>query len=719
VYAAFFFIVALVFSTLLEAQFTLPKLVVIRLFAPILAALWASRLARDAVAPVPLATFVAAAALSVWWVISTVFAIHLPTALNGAHGRYNGLWNQELFLVVFLIVASSKFEIVELERMTQFFVGAMVPVSLYALVQTLGWDPIPWPRGRAASTFGNPVTLAAALGLALPFALVFAMLARRRTERFLWGTTVVLLELASLATWSRGPTVATLVASLGLLAATGWEARARLNRWAIGAVIIVTLPVLAVGYRQVVRARIALHTASPLAADRTIQDRLNTYAAATQMVRDHPLTGVGLENFSVLYPRYRSAESEQLTPDVLPTMVHSGYLQAAATTGIPGLLLYVLLLSSVMFVLWSAYKRQADRRARWLVVAFLASISGYLIQDLSGWLDLSLSAFFWIVLGLGVALGGEPHVARAHSSGVRRIGFAAVGLFSIVVTGLAAASLGTLRADAAAARAQRLSVMNDWPRIETDISEGLSHWGSDAVYRDKAGVRYAERFGASGERAIFERSASLLDDAHRLDPFNPYFLVHRIALETTALQKRMIKEVSRSVRDMVPVVLSMDRNNAAVYAAVARLRWAEGKVEDALPLIERGNVLRPKEGLYRVLEGDIRRGLNDSLGAMDAYRRALALLEARHPESIAAHHKLIVMLVQAGSYQDSATEADRLIARAPSDAMAYTLRGLTYQAMNDLPRARQAFATALQLKPDDENARQGLLQIEARLREVK
>jgi len=35
----------------------------------------------------------------------------MSTALNGAHGRYNGLWNQGIFLLVFLIVASSKFEI--------------------------------------------------------------------------------------------------------------------------------------------------------------------------------------------------------------------------------------------------------------------------------------------------------------------------------------------------------------------------------------------------------------------------------------------------------------------------------------------------------------------------------------------------------------------------------------------------------------------------------
>jgi Flp pilus assembly protein TadD len=80
---------------------------------------------------------------------------------------------------------------------------------------------------------------------------------------------------------------------------------------------------------------------------------------------------------------------------------------------------------------------------------------------------------------------------------------------------------------------------------------------------------------------------------------------------------------------------------------------------------------------------------------------------------------LILLLLQAGSYHDAASEAHRLITHAPADATAYTLLGHAYQAMNNLGAAKLAFASALQLKPDDANARQGLLQIEARLRDVK
>jgi len=241
----------------------------------------------------------------------------------------------------------------------------------------------------------------------------------------------------------------------------------------------------------------------------------------------------------------------------------------------------------------------------------------------------------------------------------------------------------------ARAHAQRLSVKDDWPRIEADISEALKYSDDDALYLDKAGIRNSERYNATNERETYERGPFLLEEAHRLDPFNPYFLIHRIALETTALQRATIKKASKTVSDMNLIVLAMDRNNAAVHESVARLKWAEGKFDEALPLIERGNALRPTQGRSRVLEGDIRRALNDGSGAIHAYRRGLALLlDSGDPESIATQHKLILLLSEAGSYQTAADEARRLIARAPARIGVHPARNRL--PGNEQPRGSQA-----------------------------
>ncbi|MDO8677365.1 MAG: O-antigen ligase family protein, partial [Acidobacteriota bacterium] len=389
-YAAFVFLVTLVFSTRLEAQFSLPKLLIIRIFASILAGVWLVRFTRDGTRRLPRAVPVAAAALGLWWVLSTLTAVHPPTALHGAHGRYNGLWTQLLALSFFLIAASSRFGVSDIERLAKCLVAAMVLAASYALVQFAGWDPITWPGQRPASTIGNPVVLAAVLGLALPFALVFLLLARRAGEQVAWAVALAILLAGSISTLSRGPLAASAAALLLVLSGVAWEQRQRISRWAVLGVVVILTIALAAGYRQVVQSRERLTGAPAAETDRTLLDRFNTYAAAIQMVRDHPVTGVGLENFSVVYPRYRSAESERLTPDVLPTMVHNGYLHAAATTGIPGLLAYLALIAAVLIVLVRGWLATHERRERWLILAFIAAVAGYLIQDLSGWLEISL-----------------------------------------------------------------------------------------------------------------------------------------------------------------------------------------------------------------------------------------------------------------------------------------------------------------------------------------
>ena len=101
-------LIATVFSARLETQFTLPKLLVIRAFAPVLAGFWLVRFRHGETRPLPRAVLAAAVALAVWWVVSTMMAVHRPTAIDGVHGRYNGLWNQWILLSMGLIVASTK-----------------------------------------------------------------------------------------------------------------------------------------------------------------------------------------------------------------------------------------------------------------------------------------------------------------------------------------------------------------------------------------------------------------------------------------------------------------------------------------------------------------------------------------------------------------------------------------------------------------------------------
>jgi putative inorganic carbon (HCO3(-)) transporter len=63
-------------------------------------------------------------------------------------------------------------------------------------------------------------------------------------------------------------------------------------------------------------------------------------------------------------------------------MVHNGYLQTALTNGLPALLLYLLLIALIVIGIYKAYRGAPERDRKVLLLAFLAAIIGYLLQDL-------------------------------------------------------------------------------------------------------------------------------------------------------------------------------------------------------------------------------------------------------------------------------------------------------------------------------------------------
>src|SRR4249920_2709405 len=204
-WGSFFFLIALVFSRSIQVQFTLPKLLVLRALAPFILLLWLARFRVGEVKRLPRPVFVSVCALAGWWILTTAFAVDPHTALNGAHGRYNGLINQLILLLLFIVVASTTASRRDVENFLTLLVLALVPVSIYAVFQSLGIDVFSWPNPRPASTIGHPVPFAAMLSLVAPFALAFFLTEGRKWKRWMWAAALVLFVLVVASTLSRGP----------------------------------------------------------------------------------------------------------------------------------------------------------------------------------------------------------------------------------------------------------------------------------------------------------------------------------------------------------------------------------------------------------------------------------------------------------------------------------------------------------------------------------
>jgi O-antigen ligase len=117
--------------------------------------------------------------------------------------------------------------------------------------------------------------------------------------------------------------------------------------------------------------------------------RLYVWRSALEMIADHPWLGVGLDGFRPLYPRYMQVEAWREPVLFHP---HNMWLDAAVRTGLPGLVLFLALVTISLRIL-GRWARHATGWQQALAVGCVAAMlgglahglvdSGYFLPDLA------------------------------------------------------------------------------------------------------------------------------------------------------------------------------------------------------------------------------------------------------------------------------------------------------------------------------------------------
>jgi putative inorganic carbon (HCO3(-)) transporter len=668
-----------------QVHFTLPKLVVLRVGTLLLLILGLIRIKKGLVNPLPRTLLWSSLALAAWWILSTFFALHPYTALNGFHARYNGLWQHLNLLLLFLIAASTPINQQRLKRILFLFVGALIPVALYALLQYLGLDPIPWAihYARWTSTVGNAVPLAALLGLGVPLCIVFAFLSPDWKRKLPWLIILGLLLVGMAVSLSRMPLIGTMVAGLLLVAlmardkGVSWKKIA--GAGALAAFLVGGTIVLKVDHLGPLAGR--LINPEDQVQSKSLSSRLNYYRAALEGVRDFPVFGVGFESFRLVYPRYRTVEDSRVFIDVIPSMVHNGYLQSALTNGIPALGLYLLFLFFIFREWFRAYRENKDRQYKFLLLALAASAGGFLLQDLTGWLEVGLTPFFWVLMGLGTALAWNPQQNQPLPSGWKNWGTALGVLLIVFMAWLSVDALKRLRADYLFRSVETRQDFEEWGLIQARINRGLGLVPDEADYCNQAGRIYVKKVSEIGGEGLYRQGALLLEKACALNPFDPYYLMHRTELDSDALKKGIIASPSNFSRVAQARLSALDPNNPTVYLTLARLRISEKKYQEALDLMAKAGKLDPDRPLPR-------------------------------EDWIAAKRGIVQGMVRNKDYERSLNIAIEMVHKFPDNAASWVLMGNIYGAMADLVKAREAFLQALKVDPGNSVAKDGIARVQ-------
>ncbi len=235
-------------------------------------------------------------------------------------------WPVLIMLMLYWIVDEETF----LNRIIHVFLLSSAAAVLYSLWQVVGGielyrgkplDPMGWGFYRAVGFYGFYLTFAAFAMTVFFFASSFSLEFKK------WHTTLLsgLSFLAVLGTFARSMWLSFL-AAIPILAFTRGKR----------AGIIVTGMLLIVIVGGILTVPALRYRAESIVEPGQNETRLNLWKTAMRVAEDHPVLGVGEDNWDLVFDRYRLEGFYDTT--VHP---HNDYLTVLVSSGLPGLFAFV------------------------------------------------------------------------------------------------------------------------------------------------------------------------------------------------------------------------------------------------------------------------------------------------------------------------------------------------------------------------------------------
>jgi len=248
---------------------------------------------------------------------------------------------------------------------------------------------------RGTGLTGHPNFLASYLLLSLPIFVMLALVEKRPWPKALWCGGFLLSFGGLCSTMSRAAWVSFLIAGTLLFFLSIAQSLISVKRATFLALSALAIAgILGLSFSEFIRERFQGDWSE------SWKLRVELNEAAIGMARDHPIGGVGSNNFTAEFPQYDPSMADiMLKIDNMYTVVHNVYLLVWAEVGTIGLAAYAFFFVAV-FVRGTKALRSMNPRDRALTLGIFTGVLGAMMFDLteiSLWMEICMySLAFWI-----------------------------------------------------------------------------------------------------------------------------------------------------------------------------------------------------------------------------------------------------------------------------------------------------------------------------------
>lgn len=508
----------------------------------------------------------------------------LASLYLGGYQRNFGVATWLALAIVFLIGAQG--EVKMRGYLDWVLPGVLIAGLGYGLIQFLDKDPLPWanPYKAVSLTLGNPNFAGAFFGIlgVIAFSRIFVGkgLVQKSFGVLLFGATVFISlktnSLQSPLLIVGGIVVFTLLSNLGSKSGLG-----RVAKFSSGGVLgaaVVGVVVLFAGsasWLATVREKLFFQG--------SVAQRLDYWRTGFEIWKDHPIFGVGTDQFQRYAALYRTPE--QVKRDgvfVIPDKSHNVLIDHFANGGLVVGLIWVAFVVSVFCMLIKALQATDKVQVRRDLAILGTMWSTYVLQALISPDQIVLSLIGYSSAGLiaGIYLKDAPTL-KIDPFVVRSITGFALAL-AVVVSGMAL----KVNADAKKVLAgqitgveQILKVVDAWPNAKTTELIGIEEINkpnncefanqiSDRLlkYDNRSAQGWYMKAICNNSARNFSQAVEDITNSVKFDPINPTYLVGKAKLEISAERLDDAKVTIAKITEVDPSNPELAALNSSVSA---------------------------------------------------------------------------------------------------------------------------------------------------------
>ncbi len=369
------------------------------------------------------------------YLLATAFSVSPEQSFWGSINQH-GTMTVLTAVAFFLLVSGALCTRERISRMTTALLLGSVPVTVYAVVQYFGLDPLEWVSDSVSpitSTLGRSNFLGAYMAVVFPFTLFRWMTDRERRI----GMVAILQVACLLMTQARAALVALTAGASLFFAVLAYRQRSKLNRFVSVAILLAGAALFPITSNVDLSppGHSPSHPPPPgmsFAEMRreTVKSRIEIWDNAMALIRERWLLGYGPDTFVDIYSVRFPPNIFQGNFGLLVDDPHNLLLDHLVEVGIVGLIALLMVIGLFYSDTAANLRHAQDRYNQALSAALLGSVTAFLVQAQFNPDIIVTRVLFWLALGMAAAssraaastkplCGGEPRESSSTRSSSR------------------------------------------------------------------------------------------------------------------------------------------------------------------------------------------------------------------------------------------------------------------------------------------------------------